>query len=541
MDRTTELIAHFIGLFEIKVDEIRLRQDYLEFRQKQPVPEDDSQAQIVVVRLQAPYQLQPYTPELEYTPLPPEPLPVSLPAVAPAAALEIPPLPAPALPDLPQVEPGTLPQAWSAHIGVIGFRLSIPASVVTVTLQSARLIDDDVFDNGLGADFIDPAALHGVLGTHSALADEISGFASPELPEGGAWMSLAETTLGFIDDVQAPTGSGLQVAILKGAASVGVHIDGASVDEAPAWSDLLPLYLQPEDDAETQTDEDEESPPATPASPGTIASDGEVRISRTDDIGARSVSDTLETHDFSRDFSGYTPNPYSLEPAHKVVTGANMAVNETVVASQWIDAPVIVVRGDVALVDAISQANVLVEHDTIDGHPVTQSSLAHNIAEISATSSEVSAPSPSGGALPQTWHTVRLEADLIQVNWVKQFTFVTDFDRVEVEFSANASFLGFGENEIVNAAAFTEIGYIFDVIFVSGDMLDANIINQKNVLFDTDHITTTTGFAPATTSGPGTEAEAHDHADAGRTPDTPPVGESAAEAAATVAGSRCVR
>jgi hypothetical protein len=32
MDPTTESIAHFIGLVELSVEELRLRQDYHEFR-----------------------------------------------------------------------------------------------------------------------------------------------------------------------------------------------------------------------------------------------------------------------------------------------------------------------------------------------------------------------------------------------------------------------------------------------------------------------------------------------------------------------------
>ena len=84
------------------------------------------------------------------------------------------------------------------------------------------------------------------------------------------------------------------------------------------------------------------------------------------------------------------------------------------------------------------------------------------------------------------------------MNWVKQVTYVTDFDRAEVTFSAQMTFLGLGENEIVNSTILNEYGYRFDVMFVSGDMIDATIVSQKNVLFDSDDVTTgSSGMAVA--------------------------------------------
>ena len=71
MDKITEVIAHFIGLFEITSEEGRARSSYREFHAKDegrptiPLHEGES----VVIR--APHTLEDFDPFIPYRPLPP--------------------------------------------------------------------------------------------------------------------------------------------------------------------------------------------------------------------------------------------------------------------------------------------------------------------------------------------------------------------------------------------------------------------------------------------------------------------------------------
>lgn len=469
LDPATQAIARFIGLFGLTVEELRLRQDYLEFRLKRSQEDDAPPPEPVGVHIQAPYQIGQFDPRLDYEPVAPELPPVQWAASSPELEVDVPAPPAPEA--LPDDAPATVAMALVIELPPpppFGFLLEPAASIVSVTIQSVTLSDDDLFLSGLGTRFTDPAELKAELDAIAARAETLAGFAMPDMPADGDWIGFAEEMLAQLD-AAGPAGGAASTTTLRGDEAEGIFVDGTAVDEAPDWTDLLPEYLRPEE-------------PPEPATAGTAGEDGS--------DGDRST-DSLTEHDFSRDFRDDTPLPGGLEPGAEIVAGANKAINEVAVSSNWIDAPVIVVRGDVAKFDAISQVNVLVEHDRIDGAAAGQASFATNIAEITEVSSEdAGAPPPSSDVLPQGWQVVRIEADLLQVNWVKQFTFATDFDRAEVIVSGSATFLGLGENQIVNSTILNEFGYNFDLIFVGGDMVDATVVSQKNVLFDSDTVIT---------------------------------------------------
>ncbi len=488
MDPTTELIAHFIGLFELSIEELRLRQDYLEFKLMQNAEDPAPPLETIGVHLQAPYQIGRYDPGLAYEPVAPELPPVDHARAVPLVEYE--PLAPPELVPHPPisasydgrsvvvVQPDFVPSSFS-------FPLATPGSVVSVTVQIIDLSDNDLFLSGLGTSFTDPAVLEATLAEIVAVAETLVGFDIPSPPQGSDWMGFAQNMLAELETA-APAGNAAEIASFRGAEAQGTIVDGVAVDEAPVWTELLPLHLRPED--EVSNDD-----------PSSLDADADVESVPSDSSGQGHTAE----HDFSRDFDDDGINPFKLNPGHEIVAGANKAINEIALGSQWLDAPVIVVRGDVARLDAVSQVNVLVEHDTIDGVAVGQNSVSHNIAKIVTESSEDPAAPAPPDVLPGAWQTVRIEADLIQVNWVKQFTHVSDFDRAELTFSGQATFLGLGENEMVNSAILNELGYNYDLIFVAGDMVDATVVSQKNVLFDTDTIATRdAGAAPSAMADP---------------------------------------
>lgn len=570
MDPITQEISHFVGLFELLVEELRLRQDYVKFKFKRQTDDEPEAVENAVVQRDASYDLGSYNPDLDYVPL-------SLPtphvqSVEMSQELDLP------TPHAPSVEielsldvsfdgmavdafpPQDVPVTPTTTPSDVSVALPGPGSVAAVVVQVSNLSDNDLFIDGLDAQFIAPAALENVLDQMVTTAEAIDGFEMPQLPTGGAWTdfvaevklqldgpapSAGESSDGASAEASAAAGGAaaavnavaagdataavnamaagdaaaaggaaakIEIARFEGEDAVTLVVNGEVASEAPEWTDLLPEFLKSETEeaevtgpeaaeqaaaaaeasAETETGAEGGSDSSSGA---TVASNGETVSSSTTGVGGEATTTTTKSteHDFAKDFGDDAPTMGDApEAGHEVITGGNMAVNEIVVNSKWIDAPVIVVQGDVTKFDAISQVNVLVEHDTVDGVLSEQDSAGYNIAEIARTSSEAegSASALTADILPSTWQLYRIDADLIQVNWVIQYVFVTDFDRIELTFASTSSYLGLGENQIVNTTLLDELGYEFDLISVAGDMVDGRLISQKNVLFDSDEVVT---------------------------------------------------
>ncbi|MBU3030615.1 hypothetical protein [Paracoccus marinaquae] len=535
MDPRTLEIAHFAGVFDLLIEELRLRYDYLRFKQKRAEEQDDEPIESAGVRIQAPYQLEPYDPGLAYTPeglaSAPLPIPQRLGAydhgevwIAASQTAD----------EMEWAENGTgFSPAGPVTIIVPPTDIDIPfpqpGSIVTVTVQVATLSDNDLFRDGLNTKFTSPDKLEAKLEAIAQQADALSGLDLPELPTNGDWAGFSHKIIKQFDSAEEISAEQLaadgivgevETATFRGEDAAGTVVNGEKVDEAPAWKDLLPSYMRPDDDDEAPAANAGKDEDGAGEGPNAVE-DGKTIVrksSGTDDEGTVKV---LAEHDFKRDFGDDAPDPDGLEPGHEVVAGANMAINEVVITSKWLDAPVFVVQGDVVRFDAINQVNVLVEHDSVDGVAVSGSdSVGYNIASITAESSaDPDAPAVNTDVLPSLSFVVRVEADLIQINWIKQVTFVTDFDRIEMTFSASATFLGTGENEIVNTTVLNEFGYFYDAIFVSGDMVDGTVVTQKNVLFDSDKVVTgatavaeagsvTPAAATDGTAGPGAGSDA---------------------------------
>ena len=72
MDRFTEAIAHFIGLFQLSTDELRLRKDFEEFEASRAAQKTGCRNSRRPGRTKAPFQFNGMDPELNYQPVPPE-------------------------------------------------------------------------------------------------------------------------------------------------------------------------------------------------------------------------------------------------------------------------------------------------------------------------------------------------------------------------------------------------------------------------------------------------------------------------------------
>lgn len=351
MDATTESIAHFIGLFQTTLEEARLRQELEKFTTEIALQDDLRAEAAPDLWLDAPHDLEDYDPGLTYRTTAAPSSGTFDPIVdghsAPIASASIegtsPPLdvnltadPAPAggaEADPPQDGPQ-------------------PGSVATLTYQAATLIDDDLLLNDLNVGFVDPAQFHDALAALAGRADALAGFEAPALPADGSWSEFAREAVESVDQATPPQDGEADVAIFRGDDAAGAHVDGRPVEDAPDLSDLLPERHRPEamdeeaeprDAAPNGADEDE------PASLEGVGSDRAPSETPGGTTGEAVHDQDLE-HDFSRDFSddgGDGESPYAVDPGHEVLAGGNLAMNEIAIGSNWLDAGVFVVGGDV--------------------------------------------------------------------------------------------------------------------------------------------------------------------------------------------------
>ena len=72
LDKISEVISHFIGMFEISVEEARQQKSYDEFKAAEAVKEDTPDLPSTNINVKAPYTLDDFDPHVPYMPVPPE-------------------------------------------------------------------------------------------------------------------------------------------------------------------------------------------------------------------------------------------------------------------------------------------------------------------------------------------------------------------------------------------------------------------------------------------------------------------------------------
>lgn len=461
LDQTTESIAHFIGLFHLSEEETRLRKEYFEFKMKGKEVVSNDLA-FAPVETKAPYKVSEFDAQSRFKALP-EPLPPAdgvMPSLSGrlaepySADVE-----APILPD--PLQGGSLSQAMGG-MTILPY-VPIPSSVVTVTLQSIFLSDNDIFGDIELAGFQDLAGYHSMLDAGIETAEALQPWSSDNLVT--EFLADPQSALPFIDmlnAIEAPQDAGVKVNIATGEETQGTYVNGTLVEQAPELEDQLPAFIKAKRDKQLD-DEDE------------------------DQLAGFENDEGIH----SRDNDAFAT---VINSEHNVSTGANETHNQVAIQTSWIDAGVIAVAGDVITLDAISQINVMFDQDRFESviwNDPSAPSQAYNIAKMQAESREI----PSGvqieaaasSGLPSSWSVLRYEGDVTVTNFVKQHTFVTDTDRLELTFTANSTSIVTGENLTYNLVQTGEFGFGYDLIFVGGTMLSLNLISQTNVLMDSDY------------------------------------------------------
>lgn len=483
-DYTTEVLSHFIGLFEIAEERARLRDDYDRFKMDQAKQERLEFDTAITVKFKAPFKLEEFTPKVKYNAV--EPSELQAPPYFPNIFyVDVNPVwPFIPLPVLESYFPlGLEINQTLHHQGEFEMWMPPAGSVATVSFQHNTLFDNDIIIGEGLVDFLSPDSFMAPLKDLVDQGQALTAFDVGKLPNSEqtaeeiaqGWQDLIEGARndGILND--APEGAA--VSVYFGASVNGVYVNGELVDELPNLTDLLPVRLKVDDDHGT----------------GTVIENG--KTSEGEGIsGVDTAAGSLKTGDTEDGAS-----PWLVPDGHNVVMGGNFLINEANLTMSWLDAPVMAVMGNVFSINAISQVNVVSDLDT--GLAPT-SELTTEATNASSVNQFTNPLAPGVGALPSYWVVAELDADLVATNWVEQFNFAVDNDIAEVSFSGQDSYLRLGDNSLVNVNKIAEFGFGYDLIVVGGSIININAISQTNVLFDND-ISSSSGGEPGQVNGSG--------------------------------------
>ncbi|WP_108862399.1 type I secretion protein [Ruegeria sp. Alg231-54] len=443
LDSISETIAHFVGTFEITIEQTRLRDQYEEFTALRRKVELDELDDPISIQIAAELDLPPG----EYDPLPYKLLP-------PPADLPLPPVPDGPLelseiyvgpsfgpdPYIPDVQLGT------EQTAVLILDPQVPpliiGSAVTYTFQAIVLNDNDVIGHGdfrdieiqiaQGEQMLDVALSLHAIATPSL---NIEDYKSLEYLE-----SLAE-------QMQSPMISqieGVTIHQFHGEDALGVIVNGEVFEEIPDWDDLLPAHHQTEDE------EEDDTPDMTP------------------DEWDRSDDD-------------------EFGEGNTVIAGGNLAINEVNITVAWVDAPVIAVGGKSVSLTVVSQVAVVSDID--QGEPGVQSDT--NVVQASFIGTEAGeewwqddneAEPGEEPIVSVTW----IQGDLWVTNFIKQVIDATDIDKINTEITASTSLFTLGDNVLSNVTNIVQLGNFYDLIMIGGNMVSVDMLHQTIALLDDD-------------------------------------------------------
>ena len=151
------------------------------------------------------------------------------------------------------------------------------------------------------------------------------------------------------------------------------------------------------------------------------------------------------------------------------------------------------VAGDAYQLDAIIQANAIVDADAVQfsGLPGDLISVdgneLHNIASFIRTDPGFTVPEGTELFAGYDWNVEVFEGDLVDLQALQQESWLIDNDIVLQGMGAEQSALYAGDNLIGNFADFTSLAQNYDLVIVLGDLHSANLVYQYNVLYDPDH------------------------------------------------------
>lgn len=472
IEKFSEIIAHFIGIFETTTDEMRLRAGLTEGTG----PAEDNPALDDLVAntptFASDLALQDYDPDVNYRSVSYEivyggarrfgrPFEESIEKLSEIAHRDVSSLPRFGSPQDIDIETEEELQVFDG-----------PGSVIRFTTQVNILYDDDYLDmTGGNHAPRDTSFVVEKLAEFSAKAEIFSPFSDlhrTDTLEGVKQITGDMETYiqGVRDSGQTSIGASEPPAdnpndqahdfVLAGDEITGAYMNGKHVSEIPALDDLLPdrgLAKLPEEPDETQT--------------------------------------SVEHHDAAGN---------SLE----VTAGANLVANIASVVNTAVISSVTAVMGDYHQVDAITQVYVYSDNDNIASvfHSADSAEsagvTAYNIASFERDTFQSTQPQTTVDAhgdpiFPMAWRVSVIEGDVSFVSWIEQYHFVTDNDTMTVTTNGSEATVLTGGNTALNFSSFFQMGLQYDLVIVAGNIYDINSITQISLLYDNDWARTEDG------------------------------------------------
>lgn len=467
-EKISEIIAHFIGLFETLTDEMRLRQSYREG--EAPADEEDevSHEEQHSDDLTSDFTLGDYDPGVNYAAGHYSYNSLVMRNYARTFEESIEKLaelnargslihhrPEFGSSDGDYVElPGKLPDLV-VHTG--------PGTAVGHVLQANVLRDDDYLNMTDGPDhFRDTSYVVERLAEFNTHAETFTPFSALEKPETNeGLMKIADEIHDYSQNLQQENngestslGTGAEVDFVLASSELDgkIFVNGELVQEAPSLSDFL-------------SDRGIAKPEETP-----------------DD------SQSMVHHE------GGSGDSLVVE------AGANMVTNIVGIVDTGVMASVTAVMGDYHQIDVISQVYVYSDRDEIDSVLSSNSDSTHDSATVGMNVAmfERSVYDPGvqhdttdadgDPIFPTAWRVSVVEGDVSFVHWVEQYNFVTDSDTMKVMNQGSEISVLTGGNEVVNLASYLGYGMQYDLVIVGGNALDMNVITQISILYDNDWV-----------------------------------------------------
>src|SRR5690606_29296245 len=457
MDRTTEAIAHFIGLFAMTVEQSWRQDEFQKFVAKFPPNGDLGDLLNVQTAFSAPHTLIDYDPGIAYLPQGWSVVPV-----IPWSDIDFAPPEISIHGAAKTAYPGFLPPSFQQALGtgqqIILPDIPFPGSVATYINQAIQLSDDDYFGvGGHGLRFSPQAAGDAQIVLLFDAASNLSPFSIDEIAgDSAALKQLVVEVNDSIASFDPQPAEGQTVFVHKAPGIEGSFVNGQQVDEAPQLSDHF--------DFDARVD-------AIP-----------------------SPDDPLPAN------ATLTNGEWKIDVAVDADTGSNILINNTYLQSLWTGARVTAVVGDHYETNAIVQINAWCDADAVsqavsdwDKDPVE--TQAFNVATFSRSDPAADAPVPAEDlGFPQHWIIKEVQGDLLIVNWVKQFTFMSDDDVGILSSSGVTTMVCSGSNIAYNDVSILDLGFAYDLIIIGGSWYDLNLIQQTNILCDNDLIGAVAGF-----------------------------------------------
>lgn len=476
IDKTTEAIAHFIGLFDVTAEAARLRKSYNEFTAKQHHERDPSTPDSHPVSLTASLDLNDFDPGVLYLSQPSE-----LVRVVHDTTVTFRPVPTKSAHITNHEFDPTRPLHAAPVLRSGHGQLEPQGSIGTYIHQEAVLSDDDFVSVGLhGLSFRsvgDPDAqlAHLVDAAHDLSplwGLDTAGVTGSTAALAGFVENVALMLRDFATHHDNVDADGLSLFVSSDPLGQSFVNGVAVTGDLPVLDDYL--KTKPDDAADAQ------------ALPSSIRLGGD-----TPSTGASAIGSTA-----------HGLGAYSDQSFVELSSGGNTLVNTAQIANQWTAAHVMAAVGDYHQLDAITQVNVYADQDAI-GTMLNSWQLgesdptqAFNIAMFKQTDlgPQHTANLPAPGQFPAQWAVTTLQGDLTILAWVEQLSFMSDNDLAVLSSSGVRATVTTGDNMQLNDLFLQQIGHFYDLIIVGGNIYDANIIQQINVLLDDDLVGGVNGF-----------------------------------------------